>query len=165
METSQPSVVCRDASSNMPSFRKSPAESRNSRRFLVSPSLFEGDSPPRKPLQSFGKGWKRPSGAPLNLKIRADDAHSPSGGASMKIEGITLRASAGVRAREVRVARQSRRTFQPRSSPRLPLIRYDAEGKSRHVRLELERWSRQPRETGPGVSQRSHFTASQEHGP
>ena len=36
-----------------------------------------------------------------------------------------------IRARKVRVARQSQGTFQPRSSPRLPLIHCDAQGKSR----------------------------------
>ena len=62
----------RDASNNMPSFRKSLAESRDSRRFLVYAIAPRERQFSRKPLQSFGKGWKRPSGAPLNLKIRAD---------------------------------------------------------------------------------------------
>ena len=102
LETSQPSGLCRDASSNMAAFRESPAgtrarlfpsvstlrgltccskehtfwnnpaESQDSRRFRAYANAPRERQSPRKPFQSFGKGWTRPSGAPMNLKIRAD---------------------------------------------------------------------------------------------
>ena len=50
LETSQPSGVCRDASSNMPSFQKSPAEFRDSHRNRVYASAPRERQSPREPL-------------------------------------------------------------------------------------------------------------------